>query len=72
MSLTAITDPSRRYGGDPLRGRRSTYCSPMADTLRTWATRSAGIFGVVPKVRVACAPLAVSLMSVTLPTWTPR
>ena len=36
-----------RYGPASVVGRRSTYCSPTADTLRTSALRSAGIFGEV-------------------------
>ncbi len=60
MSDTGIRDPSSRYGPESVRGRRSTYCSPTADTLRTSACRSAGIFGEVSSDNVASAPFSVS------------
>ena len=72
VSFMAITEPSSRYGPESVRGRRSTYCSPTADTLSTLACRSDGIFGEVFSVSVASAPTGVSLTSVTLPTSTPR
>ena len=72
MFFFAMTEPSFRYGPESVRGRRSTYCSPTADTLRTSACRSAGIFGDVSSVSVASAPFSVSLTSVTLPICTPR
>ena len=72
MSAHAITEPSVRYGAESVRGRRSTYCSPTADTLRTSALRSAGIFGEVSSDSVASAPSGVSFTSVTLPICTPR
>ena len=68
----AITEPSCRYGGESARGSRSTYCSPTADTLRTSACRSAGIFGEVSSDSVAVAASRVTSISVTLPTCTPR
>ena len=51
-----------------MRGSRSTYCSPIADILRTCACKSAGMFGEFPNDRVACAPLDVGWTPVTLPT----
>ena len=42
-----------------MRGNRSTYCSPTADTLRTSACRSAGICGDVSSDSVASPALDV-------------
>ena len=72
VSPMAITDPSCRYGGESFRGSSSTYCSPIAETLRISASRSAGILGDVSRVSVAVAWLRDTSISVTLPIWTPR
>ena len=67
-----ITEPSLRYGPESVRGRRSTYCSPTAEMLRTSACTSAGIFGEVLSDSVAFAPVGVNPTEVTLPISTPR
>ena len=72
VSFIAITEPSCRYGPESVRGCKSTYCSPTAETLSTLACRSAGTFGEVASDSVAWAPSRVARTSVTLPICTPR
>jgi hypothetical protein len=70
---TGMTEPPSRYGPPSLAGRRSTYCSPIAERLWTAASTSMGMAGAVRRMSsCASTPSVVTVSSPTRPTLTPR